>query len=265
MLGWLQRKMASKSTKSPLSNGDSLTRARIFRIHEKLNSLRKADPKYWLFGAESHRYRLGPLVGEETLSSLEGRLSIDLPNEYRLYLLNVGNGGAGPGYGVMRFGDHIYPARAPTIFPSGDIADVITKPGGCQFVRPHFVDENGRSVDPFEADYFEGIEKLAKDPSSISRPFLLQESVTSPDLKSDDAGWETSHACWKDGSFLLAHYGCGIKAHLIVTGHERAKIWIEDLDSDLGITRKPYGFLDWYERWLDESLYEIRRLYYDNR
>src|SRR6185503_8101468 len=70
----------------------------------KLARLRAADPKYKLFGAETHKYRLGPTVSERELTEFESRHGISLPEDYREFLRTAGNGGAGPFYGVFPLG-----------------------------------------------------------------------------------------------------------------------------------------------------------------
>ena len=52
----------------------------------------------------THRYELGPRLTEREISDFESLHTIHLPAEYRDYLMNLGNGGAGPGYGVFPLG-----------------------------------------------------------------------------------------------------------------------------------------------------------------
>ncbi|UOD33033.1 SMI1/KNR4 family protein [Massilia violaceinigra] len=73
----------------------------IARIHAKLEALRLADPQLALFGASSHEYLLAPVKTPAEVSEFEREHSIVLPDDYRQYLLHVGNGGAGPFYGML--------------------------------------------------------------------------------------------------------------------------------------------------------------------
>ena len=50
--------------------------------------------------------RLGPPLSENTVRAFEARHGISLPEAYRSFLLNIGNGGAGPPeYGLAPLGD----------------------------------------------------------------------------------------------------------------------------------------------------------------
>jgi HEAT repeats len=48
------------------------------------------------YGAENHRYRLLPPLPEEQVAAYEGRNQIRLPEDYRAFITQVANGGAGP-------------------------------------------------------------------------------------------------------------------------------------------------------------------------
>lgn len=61
-----------------------------------------ADPRFERFGAERHRYRLGPTLSVDELIRFERDRGIALPASYRSFLTAVGDGGAGPFYGMYR-------------------------------------------------------------------------------------------------------------------------------------------------------------------
>lgn len=71
------------------------------RIVDKLLRLRESDKSCTAFGASYHRYRLGKTLSEADLASIERRLAITLPADYRAFLRYVGHGGAGPYYGLF--------------------------------------------------------------------------------------------------------------------------------------------------------------------
>jgi uncharacterized protein (TIGR02996 family) len=72
----------------------------LARIPIKLERLRRADRSFAVFGAEEHRYQLEPCLTKDAVVSFEQRLGVQIPGEYRAFVLRVGNGGAGPEYGV---------------------------------------------------------------------------------------------------------------------------------------------------------------------
>ncbi len=69
-----------------------------------LAQLRTADAKFRVFGSEQHRYRLGPTLSEAELVAFESANGVLLPEDYRRFLAAVGNGGAGPFYGLEPLG-----------------------------------------------------------------------------------------------------------------------------------------------------------------
>jgi uncharacterized protein (TIGR02996 family) len=72
----------------------------IARIWVKLDSLRQADPEFDVFGSDRHRYQVGSPIAEQNLIAFEKSVGVRLPEEYRCFLIQVGNGGAGPDYGL---------------------------------------------------------------------------------------------------------------------------------------------------------------------
>jgi len=70
----------------------------------------------------------------------------------------------------------------------------------------------------------------------------------------DDWGWPHG-----SGFIPLAHHGCGMFSVLVVTGEQRGRVWFCDMGwvpehSEVG----QFGFLDWYEHWLDRCLQHKR-------
>lgn len=76
----------------------------IAELGDMLRRLRAADPNFRVFGSAEHRYRLGPTLSEDELAAFESANRIRLPEDYRRFLAEVGNGGAGPYYGLEPLG-----------------------------------------------------------------------------------------------------------------------------------------------------------------
>ena len=73
----------------------------IERIKLKLDVLEWMDNDCSaLFGATVHHYQLNPPASEGLLREFETRNEVSLPADYRQFLLQVSNGGAGPYYGL---------------------------------------------------------------------------------------------------------------------------------------------------------------------
>jgi hypothetical protein len=71
---------------------------RVRRILEKLEQVRARG--LFCFGSEKHGFRLNPPCSEAELEAFENKHHIHLPSDYRTFLKHVGNGGAGPYYGI---------------------------------------------------------------------------------------------------------------------------------------------------------------------
>jgi len=69
-------------------------------ICELLKKAKEADPKCKVFGSAEHKYRLNPPASAEEVSALEADLNLKLPEDYVYFLTEIGNGGAGPYYGL---------------------------------------------------------------------------------------------------------------------------------------------------------------------
>src|SRR5690242_4451474 len=72
----------------------------VTRLQEKLAALRHRDTQFQVFGATTHHYLLNSCLSESILQEAEAQYGILLPEDYRRFLLLMGNGGAGPEYGI---------------------------------------------------------------------------------------------------------------------------------------------------------------------
>lgn len=70
------------------------------RILKLLEQARSKDPDFERFGAYSHQYKQAAPASEKAIQEFEEQQGIRLPEEYRDFLMLVGNGGAGPYYGL---------------------------------------------------------------------------------------------------------------------------------------------------------------------
>lgn len=74
-------------------------------LKAKLEKLRSIDSNLAVFGAEAHKYQLNPVLAKKTVEDFEKEHSIVLPEEYRDFILEMGDGGAGPYYGIYTLQD----------------------------------------------------------------------------------------------------------------------------------------------------------------
>ncbi len=71
---------------------------RIIVLRNKLRELKKIDPKKTVFGSQSHNY-ISKTINSSVIDDFEKQHDIDLPNELKLFLTEIGFG-AGPDYGI---------------------------------------------------------------------------------------------------------------------------------------------------------------------
>lgn len=75
----------------------------VSSVKEKLLLLKEKDKEFRVFGAASHRYELFPPLAESRIAEFEASQNVKLPEDYRLFLTEIGNGGAGPDHGMTPF------------------------------------------------------------------------------------------------------------------------------------------------------------------
>lgn len=113
----------------------------IARVKSKLTQAQVADPQCKVFGASGHRYRIAGPVPASDLLALEQRYNIKLPDDYRLFMQEIGPG-AGPFYGLYD--------------PRQHAADLVTNSqalGQPSHWRPDMSEEEWAALTlPFESD-----------------------------------------------------------------------------------------------------------------
>ena len=204
---------------------------RINRIKDKLQHLSELDSEHSIFGSETHKYELNPPKTEGELQTFEQKHQIRLPIEYRTFLKEVGNGGAGPYYGLE------------------------------PLEHGRFTDLDSRNEDWL-------IDLSAPFPHT-ERWNMDFGPVPEEDTPEEQEYWrkrdeEYFDDKWIKGMLRVSNFGCGVSMNLIVNGTEFGNIWVDDRGNDQGIYPDPYfevdhrlNFLDWYELWLDRSLKEV--------
>jgi len=190
-------------------------------------------------GAAGHGWRLEPPLTATELRNLEDQLGVELPGEYRSFLVEASAGGAGPAYGL--FPVHRKDGRW---LWEGDGAD-LTDLGTLSQPFPHtgaFNPADGLPDPPAEADY-DTVE--AYEAAAEAFWARRQEVVFRPE-----------HSI---GLLYLCHLGCAYREALVVSGPARGQMWADDTTTDGGFrpladdVGTPLGFTRWYRQWLDNS------------
>ena len=112
-------------------------------IVTKLAELRRRGPK--IFGTSKHHYRLVPPLPEETVAAFEREHRIILPEDYRRFVTEVGDGLAGPGYGLYPLKETVRVANPVLLsrpFPHHEAWDPIPSPEATGFDTDDYSDED---------------------------------------------------------------------------------------------------------------------------
>jgi SMI1 / KNR4 family (SUKH-1) len=217
---------------------------KVLQLKKNLTQLAILDATFQVFGSESHQYQLNPCLSDTDIQRFESKSNITLPSDYRNFLLEVGNGGAGPGYGLYRMPGIEYENVIPET-PYPEKSEL--------FSKPFPLTQAWNNLDLITEN---------KATCFVNRDAYFDDKFT-------------------QGTFTIANYGCGIYAMLVITGEQRGKIWIDDRTNDNGIyptslsfchsfhdadtddlppdnnEEQPLSFYDWYEDWINRSLHQV--------
>jgi len=177
---------------------------------------------------------VNPTLSEADVIAFEQEHRVTLPDDFRQFLTSVGNGGAGPFYGVFRLGemDDGFGYRR---WQEGDgVVGNLSQP------FPFQEEWNDLSTMPPK-------ELLEEDPSEYDRQTEIFEKVY----------WDASLV---NGTFPICHEGCALRVLLVVSGAAAGYLW-EDRRSEYGgleplrLTDGSFAtFAGWFEEWLESSL-----------
>jgi hypothetical protein len=201
----------------------------IESITSKLAKVRELDLKFQEFGANEHKYYVNPGDSSSAIINFEKEHNVTLPEDYKLFLLKLGNGGkvyknlefpknaAGPGYGIYPLGvglDEICPTAAQSLSK-----------------KVFFDSEMSKNV--WES-------KALK--SYDSQPFEIR-----------DKRYNEMYS----GIMIIGHNGCSSYNGIILNGKDAGKIVYLTYEMEyMPQLAKEANFLDWYENWLDGIINE---------
>ena len=201
---------------------------------QDLERVRANGTSFGMFGEDSHGYELGTPLLKEDISAFEMEHGIRLPDDYRQFLTRVGNGGAGPYYGLFRFGD------MDDGFDHGSWGDFV---GDLSSPFPHTNPWNDLTGKPDN--------QAAMDSGEYDAL-----------LEAFDQRYYNSRQV--DGAIPICHLGCALRHWLVISGHEAGNIWCDDRADYKGLHpleaqgRVRTSFFEWYRDWLDEVLSKVR-------
>ncbi|WP_194894914.1 SMI1/KNR4 family protein [Catenulispora pinisilvae] len=212
-------------------------------VRERVLALAAAPDGDEVFGAGGHGFELEEPLTAAALAEVESLLGVELPHDYRTFLLEVGAGGAGPAYGLFplqRVGE--VPGAWRWIGDGGETADpaVLAEP----FPGP---------VDPTE---LAALVADQPDDEDYPTPADFDPAYEAWDARLTALLYDPHHTA---GAICLCHEGCALRVWLVVTGPERGHMWfdprcdLEDLRPLRDARGEPVSFADWYLGWLAEA------------
>ena len=207
----------------------------IERIKEKLTELRERDTKLWVADANMHEYQLSPPLSEEVIANWEARAEVKLPEEYRLFLRELGEGSAGPGFGMRKLTETNLTPYLKEPFP---------------LVEPFLGLE---SIDTSKLDReqeWEAYKKFAAEWDKIPHGGILFLTDYGCDIYGGLVlNGKYRGQIWISESNSPSYSPFGYSVHLHDPDQEpRADI------------PKHFTFYQWYEHWLDGALTEVMNI-----
>jgi len=209
-------------------------------IIEKLAALRAKDVEFKVFGAGAHCYKLNPPLAEKEVQRVEQKYRFSVPKDYRWFLTSVGNGGAGPFYGIF----------------------------------PLEMNDDGHDLASWEKVGLIGpLDQAFPHTEAWNLPasFWKEEPDPGGDVTEEDEDklWEAwdeklEEKYWKpsvmQGAIPICHEGCAQRDWLVVTGPQAGTMWCDMRADNEGIAPlknkdgTPMTFSDWYLDWLGSNL-----------
>jgi hypothetical protein len=187
---------------------------------------KEGDPKYELFGSDEHKYGLNPPIEEAKVREIEKEHGFTLPEDYFAFITKIGNGGAGPDYGI-------YSLEEEGEYSLDEVGNLS---GASRPFSPHIMSEEEAENEDFEIDS-DGLKQLQRE----GKLYCYDR---------DDEGDET-YPNINDGFLVIGTEGCGHDYIIAVNGEYRGKIFMyfEDYPFYIFIAE---SFNQFYTDWLEE-------------
>ena len=196
-------------------------------VERILEQARRIDPRLEMFGASNHQYRLGLPVDLTFVRSIEEEYHFQFPEDYVQFITEVGDGGAGPGYGLYPFG--YYSTEAAS-----------TKETKTREIYLHGL---GRELQllPVDPEWLENF-CISKEDYKKNPEKYFQGSRGS-------FNWHNDVLYGPYGFFHLGTYGCWRDFGLITAGERRGQVFIHDTEGAFELEAS--SFQAFYQDWLD--------------
>lgn len=187
------------------------------RIRTKIQQAKAIDRDLEVFGADAHEYELDDPVSNEEVVHFEEHFKITLPEEYKAFITQIGNGGpgsyggAGPYYGIFPLGDFGYMESTAKYMTEDCVID------------SKITEKGWKALTSFE-------DELDRESTEYDRKYNLL-------------------FC---GLMFIGTMGDSGQMMLILHGLDRGRVVY--VNQDLYFPQVKESFLTWYENWLDNII-----------
>lgn len=195
-------------------------------IKEKIIKLKELDYNYTVFGSYKHKYKLNACLTEEQVINFEHLNNIRLPYGYREFLIDVGNGGAGPAYGLN--GIDVNEQKQSRL-------------------SERFLLDEGYQLEDEEEKGYNCLLDYEFDGTCTKcdrKDFCLQSTLY--------YGKDTDEYRYNNGTMIIVFTGCTYYNRLVLNGKHLGEIWCENQGE--GLIPSFDNFLNYYNKWLDNNL-----------
>ena len=196
-------------------------------VEKILKQAQCMDSQLKMFGADAHQYKLGSPVDLSFVRTIEEAYHFRFPEDYVQFITEVGDGGAGPGYGLYPFGyyctevKNIKEAKARERYLHGLGKELQLLP-----IEPKWLEDFCISREEYEKNpekYFQG--------------------------GRGSFNWDNDTPY---GFFHLGTYGCWRDFGLITAGERYGQVFIHDTEGAFELEAR--SFQEFYQNWLNSIL-----------
>jgi len=192
-------------------------------IKKLIQKVANKDKNYKIFGSDSHKYLLNETVSLEQVRAFEAKYQVELPEEYVFFITKVGNGGAGPFYGIdplcldEEYEKHYQKLSKPT---------------------------------KYNDDYLQFYKKCLalSEKEKLDEDFFEEEyNIEDDDINFDDC---------LDGVLNINTQGCTFDTLLVLNGSRKGELVYIDWNFELYNPPRLINmtFLEWYQSFFEEVL-----------
>ena len=188
-------------------------------ISQKTQVLREAA-FYPKIGPDYNKFELNPCLSEDEIHYFEDRHNTILPDDYRQFLLKLGNGGAGPHYGLLKL----------------------------QSSHPKHMIGLPWTQEEWNNQPFDSLSKSFPYTGNSDEDIIIANSFYDDRGNDKDSSDDTF-----SGMLVISHQGCTCWNLLVVNGKFKGEIWeYESCSNDSGFTPTNKDFATWYMEWLNK-------------